>query len=349
MAKKKSKWKRNLIVILILFVLVGGYLYISSNTKKALTEYAKSAIIENTVEKQTIEVKTTGNGTIQSYSRYEINSPVSGIVKYINYAEGDYIKKDKNLMKIGDTIIKIPYAGTLITLNAEEEGYIVAGSNMTSTNSMQAATISKMQTSNSSSSPLAVIADMSKVKFNLEIDELEINKVKVGMEVKVTADAITGKEFVGKVEKIGAEGKSGGGVTTYDVTIVIEDYGDLKLGMNVDASLILDKKENVLVIPMDAVNKSGEEIYVYVKDESYQEVEDKNAKPMMTAPKNMSEVKGYKKIPVTVGISNKDNIEITGGLEEGQKVYCVSNSKSLTEYMIEQSSGSGMSVYGHSM
>lgn len=349
MAKKKSKWKRNVWIVLILILLVGGYLYVSSNTKKTLTEYAKSSIIENTVERQKIEVKTTGNGTIQPYSRYEINSPVTGVVKYINYQQGEYIKKDKTLMKIGDTTIKVPYAGTLITLNTEEDAYVTTG-NIGNSNSVSMPTSATgTQTLASTDSPIAVIADMEKVKFNLEIDELDINKVKLGMEVRVTADAIEGKEFIGKVDKIAQEGKSSNGVTTYDVTVVIEDYGELKIGMNVDATLILDQRESVLVIPMDAINKTGEEVYVYVKDDSYQDTEKKNAQPMMTAPKNMSEVKGYKKVPITVGISNKDNIEVTGGLEEGQKVYSVSNSKSLTEYMLEQSSGSGMSVAGHSM
>ena len=185
--------------------------------------------------------------------------------------------------------------------------------------------------------PIAVLADMSSVKFNLEIDELEINKVVIGMEVKVTADAVVGREYIGKVSKIAKEGNNLNGISTYSVTVEIEEYEGLQIGMNVDASLILERKENVLVVPMQAIQKVDGEIYVYVKDEEYQGEE-----PVFyLTPKNMSEVAGYRKQVVKVGTSNKDSIEITEGLKEGDKIYHISNTKTLTEYMLENAGSPG--------
>ncbi len=107
------------------------------------------------------------------------------------------------------------------------------------------------------SSVLAVIADMSKLTFTMNIDELEIKKVSVGTEVKITADALPDASFTGYVDNISVLGTTTNGVTTYPVEVIIEDYGDLRPGMNVNADIVTDEVTNVIMVPVSAVTRGS--------------------------------------------------------------------------------------------
>lgn len=317
MAKKKSK-KKYIIIGIILLIIVIGYFWLKGVGEKTLTEYANSAIEETEVKTGNINVKITGNGAIESLKRYEVFATMAGELKNSNVNEGDIVKKDKVLFKVGNYDIKAPAEGTVITKNFDKGDYI----NTTSSTGMI--------------EPIAVIADMTKVKFDIPVDELDISKIKVGMEADITADALLGQTFKGAVTKIASEGENVNGVTTYDVTIEIAEYGELKIGMNVDATIVTEKKENVLNIPMSTINKNGNESYVYVREGNYT---NEMRNELTSIPTSMADVKGYRKQIVQVGINDKDYIEILEGLNEGDKIYSIKAAKSLTDYMIQNRSG----------
>lgn len=319
MSKKKNKKKKWIILGIVLVVVLGLYLWGRTATNKALNEYAMSSIIESETKKDKIEVKITESGVIEANRKVEVFAPVSGTVTSQYLEIGEEVEEDESIFKIGGYNIKSPIDGEVVWTNVKKNDYV------------------NTTTSTGLATPVAVVADMSKVKFSIEVDELDINKLKIGMKANVSADSFPNKTFEGKVSKINWDGKNTNGVTTYTVEITINKPGKLKIGMNVDATLVLESKKNALVIPMTAINKTGSETYVYIKDE-----ENTEENKITVAPKNMSELKGYKKQNVKVGISNKDYIEILTGLKEGDKVYNISTSKSLTEYMMEQSSGGGM-------
>lgn len=326
MAKKKSKAKKFIIIGIILVVVVLGVVYINYSAKLAMNLIMSESIIETNVEKGTVEVKITGNGVIEPLKRYEIPASLAGEVKSVSVSEGSVVKKDTTLYKVGSTNIKSPVPGTVITKNLNKGEYILAG--------VSASQVAPAE-------PLFVIADMSKLRFNLEVDELDIAKIQIGMEANITADALEGQNFTGIVTKIASEGKSTNGVTVYDVTVEIANYGALKIGMNVDANIIIDKKEDTLKIPMSVVNKTKTETYVYVKDPNYAPTKEQAQKQaqlsILNMPTSMSEVAGYKKVDIQTGLSNKDEIEIIGGLVEGDKVYSISTSKTLQSYMMSGS------------
>lgn len=319
--KKKNKAKKYIIISVITILIVALFIYISINAKKAMKEISKSYVVENTVERGNIEIKVTGSGSIEPITRAVVMPQMVGEVKTSNYKEGDKVKKDATIYKVEGVSIKAPIAGTLITKNYNKGDYV----------STQADTTGQV-------TPLFVIADVSKMKVTLEVDELDVAKMKKGMNATIHCDA-TGKDYEGKVTKIAAEGKSQNGVTTYPVTVEINKPEDLKSGMNVDATIIVEKQENVLKIPMEAINREGDKSYVYVKDETYNQEKDKDSTTSFKVPSSMQEVKGYKKQEVKTGLSNKDEIEITEGLNEKDKVYSIGSSKSLTEYMMSGSSG----------
>ena len=60
-------------------------------------------------------------------------------------------------------------------------------------------------------STLAIISDLSALTFDMNIDELDISKVKVGQRVRITVDALPGQEFSGYIDKININGTTSGG------------------------------------------------------------------------------------------------------------------------------------------
>ncbi len=117
-----------------------------------------------------------------------------------------------------------------------------------------------------SSAAMAIIADLSKLTFDISIDELDISKISVGQEVSITADALPNQSFVGTVSNISIVGSAYQGVTSYPVTVTIDNTAesDLIPGMNVEARIIVDSAENVLRIPVSAVHMGD---LVIVKDD----------------------------------------------------------------------------------
>ena len=175
------------------------------------------------------------------------------------------------------------------------------------------------RSSSSSTSTLAVIYDLSEVTFEMSVDELDVGRVKVGQTVNVTADAIEGKTFTGKVTNISLQSSQSNGVTNYPVTVTLDEVGDLLPGMNVDGTIILDQVDDALMIPVDSLMRGNR---VYVKDDSV-------TRQQGNIPT------GFKAVDVETGISNDDYVQITSGLSEGDEVYVDSASSNTSTDMFQ--------------
>ena len=186
------------------------------------------------------------------------------------------------------------------------------------------------RSSSSSTSTLAVIYDLSEVTFEMSVDELDVGRVKVGQTVNITADAIEGKTFTGKVTNISLENSQSNGVTNYPVTVTLDEVGDLLPGMNVDGTIILDQVDNALMIPVDSLMRGNR---VYVKDDSV--TEQQGSVPA-----------GFKAVEVETGISNDDYVQITSGLSEGDEIYVDSASGNTSTDMFQMGGMGGPSGMG---
>ena len=185
--------------------------------------------------------------------------------------------------KLEDYEITAPIDGTIITKNKK------AGDKLE-------------QNNNSTNEPMAIIYDMSVLKVELSVDESEIQDVKVGQRVDITADAAEGT-FNGEVTKVGINGTSQNGVTVYPVEITITEYGDLLPGMNVDCVISVESAKDVVAVPVSAVQRGSR---VYMKGEKKDEKD--------RAPE------GFYSVEVKTGATDSEYIEIKQGLEEGDEV-----------------------------
>ena len=155
----------------------------------------------------------------------------------------------------------------------------------------------------------------------LAVDELDIGKVEVGQEVRITADALEGQTFSGVVDKVSINGTTANGATSYPVTIIIEDYGDLRPGMNVSAQIIGEVVPNALCIPVDAVER-GNTVTV--------------PGPGALSEDGLSvvDVTKLETKEVTLGRNDDEYIEVTDGLEEGDVVLISNQASSLMDMMM---------------
>lgn len=154
-------------------------------------------------------------------------------------------------------------------------------------------------------SMLCTIYDLSAATFEMYIDELDVMSVKVGQEVKVIADAFEEMVFQGEVINVSLLSSASGGVTQYPVTVRIDDRGDLLPGMNVTGEIVLDKVEDIIAVPSEALMRGD---VVYVVDPTITEaVGDVPA--------------GFREVSVETGLTDGDYIEIKSGLTGDEEVY----------------------------
>ena len=194
--------------------------------------------------------------------------------------------------KLEDYTITAPIDGTIITKN------IKVGDTLDATNGQ---------------TTLAVIYDLSYLTFDISLDELDVNEVAVGQTVNITCDSLgDDNAFEGTVTKVSVAGTTQNGVTTYPVTVRIDDAPDgLLPGMNVDATIVVEESKDALSVPVAAVQRGNT---VYVKDASA-----KNTDNTMVGGTVLPD--GWRAVEVETGLSDDTSIEITSGLSEGDTVY----------------------------
>jgi multidrug efflux pump subunit AcrA (membrane-fusion protein) len=180
--------------------------------------------------------------------------------------------------------------------------------------------------------PLMVLADVSKLYVNAEVDEADIGRVRNLVDeqrgqglasaddealpveetpLEITVEAFRDEIFEGKISRIKPMPKQESAVTTYDVEIEVTDPRKEKLflGMQAEVRFTAQTIENALLVPNEAVRTEGNDIGVYVPDCA----DPTDADQRMAAEEKFVVVKR--------GLTNGLETEIREGLEEGQWVY----------------------------
>ncbi len=188
------------------------------------------------------------------------------------------ISLNKAYEDLQDYIIKAPFDGTVTGLNVE------AGDSISRSDVLA-----------------SVITD--DVKAIISLNEVDAAKVKVGNKASLTFDALDGVTAEGEVNKIDTIGEVEQGVVTYDVEISFDSPSEfLKPGMSVSVEIEIEKVEDVIVIPIDAVKTGrGDKSIVFIENENGER----------------------QRQEVETGLSDDVTIEIKSGITEGEKVFTI--------------------------
>lgn len=175
---------------------------------------------------------------------------------------------------------------------------------------------------------MAVIYDMSRLTFDINVSERDVVQLSVGQKVSFTADALDSAAFTGVVEKININGTTVNGNTSYPVTVAVDGNGldlaqqGLLPGMSVSANIIVEEVGSVLAIPVDAVNReNGGTVLVALPGAL-----DENG--------NLTDLTKTEQRQVELGRNDSEYIEVLSGLEEGDTVLIKNSASNLLDAMM---------------
>ncbi|MCG6962820.1 MAG: efflux RND transporter periplasmic adaptor subunit [Acidobacteria bacterium] len=197
------------------------------------------------------------------------------------------------------TTIRSPMDGVVIQLNAERGETVVPGS------------------TNLPGSVIMTVADMSRILAEVEVGEVDIVHVKLGLPTDVHVDALANKVEKGHVVEIATSGvkDASQGVIRFTVKIALDNPDpSLRPAMTAKVDIITATHENVVAVPIQAVVKrkldaEGHE----VRGAKAREIKQRDVVYLME--KGKARVRG-----VTTGISDDLFVEISDGLKTGDPV-----------------------------
>ncbi len=314
---KTLKWTLSIAAILAVVFIALKMKGDGSKIEKVATEKAA---------KRTIVESVSTSGKIFPETEVKVSPDFSGQVTELKVAEGDNVKKGQVLARINNrSSIEAPIDGVILSLKVKK-GESVTG------NSFSVGT------------EIMTVADMSVLEVRVDVGENDIVKINVGDSAEVTVDAYNNRKFTGTVTKIANSTKTSGtsftssnDVTNYEVRIRLDtaSYKDLagkafpfRPGMNASAEIRTKRIENVLSVPISAVNARVKGSDKSMEDKRKEEKAIKDEDAVSTTNDNeleevvfiMQKDGTVKKAVVKSGIQDITYIEVVSGLNEGDEV-----------------------------
>jgi len=179
-----------------------------------------------------------------------------------------------------DNIIKSPINGTVLSIEIEEGDPVVP------------------LTSYQSGTEMMTLAYMEDLVFKGNVDEIDVGKLRVSMEVEMEIGALPNEKVFGKLTRVSPKAHREEGATLFEVEVEITDAGNnfLRAGYSANADIMITRKTDILLAPERLITM----------EDSVASCEIMDTAGVITSRE------------VTVGLSDGINIEIVEGLEEGE-------------------------------
>lgn len=158
---------------------------------------------------------------------------------------------------------------------------------------------------------VALVAEMDDLLFKGRVDEAHVDALRIGMRLELQVGARSGERLTAVLEHIatqasirGAEDSesaaAGGGVTTFEIWASLDsgELDQLRSGYSATAEIIVDQREDVLLVDEGSLVFNGGSAFVYV----------------------VNEQKELDRRPVQLGLSDGMRIEVLEGLDLGERV-----------------------------
>ena len=140
--------------------------------------------------------------------------------------------------------------------------------------------------------------------MNLSVSETDINKIEIGdmVDINITATDEKVQGYITSISEVGTYNSNG---SYFSATVTFDNNGNLKIGMSATCEIIIERAENVVAVPVEAIQTSDEGKYVIVVNSD-------------GSTSNVS---------VETGISNDAYTEIKSGISEGTTVQMTESSE----------------------
>tara|TARA_R110002050_G_scaffold179118_3_gene312452 strand:- start:103510 stop:104643 length:1134 start_codon:yes stop_codon:yes gene_type:complete len=208
-------------------------------------------------------------------------------IQELSNAQADYqiIRKGSaGGSSTANTNIRATVSGTILEIPVKEGDQVIQSNNF------------------NDGTTIATIADLTKMIFEGKVDEGEVGKLKVGTPLEISLGAIEDKKFDAKLRFIAPKGVEESGAVQFKIEgdVAVADDVLIRAGYSANASLVLESKEDVLVIPEALLQ------FDKVTDKPYVEVSVGDQK--------------FERKDVKIGISDGVNVEIVSGITEADEV-----------------------------
>ncbi len=267
-------------------------------TKDQVLARLDAPSLESAVEMAELQVEIAEEQVKAARAQYEIaeinlDEPPPTVSEDVLELQVDIAKASWESAKLGLESAKLSLEST--ELNLEKAEIVAPFAGMVADISI---TEGKEISTAALATPAISLVDTSDIEMRGFIDEIDISMVELNQEANILLDALPDEEIKGRVAFISPIGTSLVGVVSYDTTITLENpVAELRDGMSATAEVIIELRDDVLMIPNRAIRGTLENPTVLVLvDEQVEERE------------------------ITLGLSDGINTEVLSGLEEGEQV-----------------------------
>ncbi|MFH1244980.1 MAG: HlyD family efflux transporter periplasmic adaptor subunit [Candidatus Omnitrophota bacterium] len=264
-------------------------------------------------------ISTTG--VVLPKNRLEIKPPVNGRIDEILVKEGEQVKAGQTLAWMSST----ERAALIDAARVQGEEAVKHWQEVYKAIALISpidgeVIVAKTQPGQTVTTAEAVIVLSDQLIVRAQVDEVDIGKVKPAQEALVSLDAYAGAKIKARVAHIYYESKTVNNVTMYEVDILPENIPSFfRSGMNATVDFVENSKENILVIPLEAVTREKDGAYLLVKQGGQAEVVRR---------------------AVQLGISDDKNVEIISGLDRDDVVIVTTK-----KYMLPQAEKIGTNPF----
>jgi HlyD family secretion protein len=147
---------------------------------------------------------------------------------------------------------------------------------------------------------LMKMANMSNLLFKGTVDEIDVGKLKEGMTAEIKVGALPKDTVIGILQKISLKADKKENATVFPIEILVpkDTKVTLRAGYSANANIIIQQKENILMLP--------ERLVTFRNDSSF-------VKVALGGGKDEDRL-------IKTGLSDALNIEVLSGLKEGDSV-----------------------------
>ena len=240
--KKKKKWLKWVIVLVIAVVFAAWLMMFSKGTQSAVYTDVQ-AVTGN------LETYYNFDGLVKAKRTQTITSAQAGTVRTVYVRQNEQVKKGAKLYRLDDgETVQADMAGEVTGLYIEEGSVVSAGETT------------------------AQIIDMSSLEAELKVDEYDVAAVTPGMPVQISVLA-TGGQFTGSVTALDKNGTASGDLSYYTAAVALESGEGVYPGMQISAKILREKAENAVLLRQDAIQfDEYNKPYVYMRGADGKEV-----------------------------------------------------------------------------
>jgi HlyD family secretion protein len=173
---------------------------------------------------------------------------------------------------------------------------------------------------------LFTVADLKSMIIRVNLNEVDISKVRVGQPVRVTLDSYPQKTFGGKVRFVAPAAKLQDKIKVFEVEVALDALEDsFRTGMSANVEILGERRAATLSIPLEALQRRDGRTVAYRLKAGLPADAIKKAREALTGRNKFVWLSDHWRdyfdiAPVSAGIATLERVEVLAGLRQGDQV-----------------------------